>query len=250
MNRNLGGGGNEEVPVLEGIASMAGYELIELMWTKNGRSRNGSVGRVHCFDVPVSSGRRKMKLDDGDAKLKIISGITRFYPDGNNYNWGYVVDTENNRRKLANSFKTGWFKIMNVRIRDEIKELADEMGLSTSKLDKPTVNIKKTVREIKADEGTRKVQKELDESNKRMCELEELIIKMQEDGEAKLTAPLAGVKVKMPVVTEGKELSEMNRPELVKYITDKKIDIKVIPSMKNVDVVEAIIKLEEPSTEE
>jgi len=237
MNKNLGGGGNEEIPVLEGNASLAGYDMIELMWTKNGKPRNGSVGKIHCFEIPVLRGRRKGNLGDDNVDSKMVSGTVKFYPDDAGYNWAYVVDSPNNRKKLANSFKTGWYKIMNIRTRDEIKKLAEEMGLSTSKLDKPKVNIKKTVREIKADENTRKVEKELDESKQRMADLEKLIIEMQETGEAKLSAPLAGVKVKIPVVTEGKTLDEMNRIELTKYMSDNSLDITVPVGMTNRSLV-------------
>ena len=241
MNKELGGGGNEEVPVLEGAAAFAGHDMIELMWTKNGTPRDGSVGKIHCFDVPVASKRRKGKLGDVDnSELKITSGTVKFYPDGKGLNWAYVVDTENNRKKLARSFKTGWYKIMNVRIRDELKTLAESMGLPTTKQAKPLVNIKKTIREIKADDNTRKTQKELDETKQRNIDLENLIIKMQEDGEAKLIAPLAGVKVKLAVVTEGKELSEMNRIELNKYMKDNGLEITVPVGTTNVDVVKLI----------
>lgn len=207
MNRFLFGGGNEEVPIIESTAAMAGFDVVELMWIKGGVKRGGSVAKLHGFEAPAISKSRNLTFDDSAdnlVKSRMRSTTVRFYPDGDNFNFGYVVDTPNNRKRMARNLKTGWYRIQNAKLREEIKKLARELGEPTSPLEKPKVNIKKTVREIKAEQEVKKVNAAVDERDKKIEDLEKVILDMQEKGVAKLEKPLSHVHInkdKIPLDT-------------------------------------------------
>lgn len=198
MERFLLSGGNEELPALRSAATMAGLNVIELLWTKTGRPRKGSVTKIAGFEKVVMprGASRNLLSDENYGKARYTDCVTYFYPDNENLNYGYIVDTEKNRGQLARLLKCGWVRIMDPKVLEEVKGLARELGLPTERVAKEQIKVKKSVRERLAEEQAAKAKTDAEKMKEENEELKRLIQEMQDKGEAKLAKPLSGVKIK------------------------------------------------------
>jgi hypothetical protein len=191
--------GDKEVDSIFDTASIIGVNVIEILRTK----LSAAPSRIVGYEVPKVSQSVKNFSVDLNTNVKWVTEQVWFYPSDipkeqdEKMCYGYVFDTPANRRKLAQSMKTGWFKIVDQNIRQEIEQLAKEIGESIEVIAKPELGIKLTAREKKS-------MSEVDKLKQKLIEMEqkhaEEIKKMIDSGEVKLKAPLFGVK--LPKKTE------------------------------------------------
>lgn len=181
--------GEIEVKKLIDLASQAGYDVIELVWSKT----RGSNTKVTGFQIPVieetlvSIENREVDLS---TDVKLIIGTVKFNVDKTSRCWAYIIDTPYNRKKIAQSIKTGWYKVVNNKIREEIREIALKEGYPTEPMIKRNFKMKVSPKEQELNVKIEDMQKQLKEMERR----EELIKKELEiaKGERK---PLEGVKI-------------------------------------------------------
>lgn len=172
-SKNLTSGGDVDVPKFVDISVSTGIDLIELMWVPRDGQPRATAPEVHGYKYPKV-------IDDGDffaetVNVEWVDKPLKFYPDNNGRCWGYVFDTEYNRKKLLNSFSNNWFRIVDKKIRDELMKEAEEAGISTKPAEKVQFIIKKTKREKEAEDKIKATERKLEDLEKRKKELEEAL---------------------------------------------------------------------------
>jgi len=172
-SKNLTCGGDVDVPKFVDISVSTGIDLIELMWVPRDGQPRATAPEVHGYKYPKV-------IDDEDffaeaVNVEWVDKPLKFYPDNNGRCWGYVFDTEYNRKKLLNSFSNNWFRIVDKKIRDELMKEAEEAGISTKPAEKVQFIIKKTKREKEAEDKIKATERKLEDLEKRKKELEEAL---------------------------------------------------------------------------
>jgi hypothetical protein len=172
-SKSLTNGGDVDVPKFVDISVSTGIDLIELMWIPIDGQPRATSPEVHGYQYPKV-------IDDGDffaetVNVEWVDKPIKFYPDGSGRCWGYVFDTEYNRKKLLNSFSNNWFRIVDKKIRYELMKEAEEAGISTKPAEKVQFIIKKTKREKEAEDKIKATERKLEELKKREKELEEAL---------------------------------------------------------------------------
>lgn len=202
---NLLGGGDKEVPEIYNNARLAGYKVVELMWTKYKRKRT-STAQIKCAEVIDSrSFSRGFDMDSIDVKLK--SGTVRFYTDDKSgYNFGYMVYTDANKERLARSLGLDWYRIVDQDILKEVEELAIRMGLPTSVQKRPDHIVKKSHREKEIENKKVKVEQENRELKAELMKLKDAL-KEKDKNNPLVTPPLSGVKLSKEVRDKSKEVN-------------------------------------------
>jgi hypothetical protein len=164
--KKLDGGGDKALEKMVEDASVIGCDLIELLWlTKNGQPR-WSIAQIIGFKYPVV-GKAGNLLDDVQAE-SWVDGTVKFYPDVNGRCWGYIFDTKENRELIYSSLSNGWFRIVDKTLREEIMKEASERGFKTEPTSKKEEMIKKTNRELVAEKRAKTLEKELEETKKKL----------------------------------------------------------------------------------
>jgi hypothetical protein len=109
---------------------MSGGGVIEVMLSQ----KSGNVKTFFGFD-----GYKVVKAGGFgyDARMRVVIrkdvGIA-FYPDEKGRCWGWIIDTEKNRKLLAGSIKHGTFIIVNNKIKEAIEDLAVSLGYPIKKM--------------------------------------------------------------------------------------------------------------------
>lgn len=109
---------------------MSGGGVIEVMLAQ----KSGNVKTYFGFD-----GYKVVKAGGFgyDARMRVVIrkdvGIA-FYPDEKGRCWGWIIDTEKNRKLLAGAIKHGTFIIVSNKIKAEIEDLAVDLGLPIKKM--------------------------------------------------------------------------------------------------------------------
>jgi len=183
--------GDKEISRFVDLASQGGYGIIELVWAK---VRN-STAKVSGFEIPVDNTNRERKDPNSrevDLSIDVqkISGMTRFFPDNSGRCWGYIIDTDANREKLAATLKTGWFKIVDNKIKEEIVKMAAEKEYPTEPLPKQRYGIKVSKQEQFLKEELEEARRQLDILTKKKSDLEKHL--EVANGERK---PLEGIRI-------------------------------------------------------
>lgn len=192
-SRKLAGGGDTAVEQMVETAALIGTDLIELLWTPRNRQPRHAVARVIGFKEPITDG--VVDIDEETAKTGWVDGTIYFYPDANGNCWGYVYDSTENREHLARSLSNGWFRVVNKKIRDEIIGLANEMGLPTEVASVTEVMVKKSKREVEAEEKIKNTEAKLDDYKQRIAKLEAALSDAQGKKEFYQERKLKGVKI-------------------------------------------------------
>lgn len=164
--------GEKEQEVFFNLALQGGFNVVELLWSK---FRSSSV-KTMGFEVPVEVRTNSMSSDvDSMSKIVTAGSWTEFRPDGENRCWAYVIDTPHNRKVMAASLRTGWYKINDQKVREEVKELALRSGLPTDKVEKPITNVKRTAREKAAEKKTVELSDLVYDLKRRLAETEDAL---------------------------------------------------------------------------
>jgi hypothetical protein len=188
--------GNKEVEDLFNAAAQSGHDVIELIWKKF----RPSVAKHWGFEVPTVSDKSVSASNTLEVNLatdvKVECGYTLFYPDENNRCWGYIIDTPINRYKLARSIKTGWFLIVDPKIREEVTKMAADKGWPTEALEKPKYGEKVSNKEKQLTRKLEETQAKLSEYQLKIATLEKEKSKIVgERLEKEEKKPLAGIRI-------------------------------------------------------
>ena len=191
--KKLVGGGAEDVEKLVDEASVIGVDLIELMWTpRNGLPRE-SVARVVGFKVPVKTGNDIITSEHANASW--IDGEAKFYPDPNGRCWGYVYDTEANRKLIMTSLSSGRFRIVDSKIRGEIIAEAEKLEIPTEVSHVTEVSVKKSKREVEAERRIKNAEEKLRDYKAKMNKLENALADAEGKKKVYHEKRLKGVKI-------------------------------------------------------
>lgn len=192
-SKRLGGGGDKAVPQMVESASMLGIDLIELMWIPRNGQRRSSVAQINGFRVPIM-GEINYLSDNIEANGWIDSTL-KFFPDNNGTCWGYVFDTPENRELLYRSFNNGRFRIVDKKVRDEIYTEALDRGFSVTPPERVEVMVKASIREHKADEKAKELERKLKEMEIEKQKLEIELELANNDKLVRKTRRLTGVSI-------------------------------------------------------
>lgn len=176
--RRFAGNGERQISSLKENAADAGYDLIELKYNKPGET----VQQIDGFDVPI------VLFNGTMIDVKFVRGNTDFYPDRRGIRYGYVVDTDANRLRIAQSLSRGWFSVSDVRLANEIEELAVKNGIDTVLKAKPEVHLRVTSRE-------KKYMTEAEQLRAELVALKQQIANAEAEGKVKVERPLSSVKI-------------------------------------------------------
>jgi hypothetical protein len=183
--------GEKEVEKIINLASQGGYGVIELVWSMFRKSNTKIIG----FEIPIDDSSRERSNPnsleiDLTTSIKTVVGIVNFYVDDGGRCWGYVIDTPYNRDQIAKSIKTGWYKIVDAKIREDIYKLAEQKGYETT-------IAKKQIYGTKVSHTEKALKQELEDTQKLLRDMQ----KKQEELQRRLDVangdrkPLEGVKI-------------------------------------------------------
>jgi len=184
--------GDKEIKDLYYKCSLAGLNVIKLLWNRPRQSNAYVTG----FEIPVFEKQVKRNISDStNLNIKFIVGGVRFYIDDMSNVWGYVVDTAYNRTILMKSFKTGWYRIVDQNVRNEILAEAkiNKIDVELRKTDDSLV--KKTPREIRAEQEAAVAMEKTIALNKQIEEMKNKL-KQYEGMIPPTKKPLEGVTIK------------------------------------------------------
>lgn len=172
-SKNLTSGGDVDVPKFVDISVSTGIDLIELMWVPRDGQPRATAPEVHGYKYPKVIGDEDFFAET--VNVEWVDKPIKFYPDGSGRCWGYVFDTEYNRKKLLYSFSNNWFRIVDKKVREEFLKEAEELKLPTKPAEKVQFIVKKTKREKEAEDKIKATERKLEELKKREKELEEAL---------------------------------------------------------------------------
>lgn len=162
--------GEKDVQLLYRTASIAGLEIIKVVATRSIQSAFSIVG----FDVFDSFDREISPDEIGTAvSVPITTGSLWIYPDENSIGWGYVLGTDDNKRRLASQIRFGRIRVADPSYTKEINAIAVDNGWPLSPLEKPVEAVRKSVKE-------KKLESELGERETAITALQTLVRKQEQ----------------------------------------------------------------------
>lgn len=182
FNEELSSGENETKELFRN-ATLAGLNIIKLLW---GKARVSNA-RLTGYEMPKFGKRRvgDPTSVDIDLDVKFVRGMLNFYLDRSGRAWAYVIDTPHNRKVMESSFRSGWYRIVDPAIREQVLQAAKANGIKTEKDVEENYEIKKTPREIRAEADAAKANSEKGDLEKKIAELQEQVRKMQTPSQKK-----------------------------------------------------------------
>ncbi len=150
--------GTKDVERMFETSASIGVDLIEVLWTKSTRK---SIATIAGFFVPVIG-----ELNKQEASFQAdrwIEGNVKFYLDERSNAWGYIYDTPENRERIYGSLSSGWFRVVDKRLREEIEKEAAERGFKTTVTPQVETNIRKTQREMQAEKQAKNLESKLED---------------------------------------------------------------------------------------
>jgi hypothetical protein len=193
--KRLSGGGDIALKEMINISSVLSKDLIELLWIPRNRQPYPSVVTVVGYKFPIVNHNMNM-FDSDTLESDWVDGILRFYPDDHGRCWGYVYDTEENRKIIATTLASGWYKIVDKKIKDEIVELAKSLGVPHEPIPDSFSIVKKNVNEKKTSVEIDKLTKEKEEMEFRMKQLEKRLFEATEEKATLVNTRIRGVQKK------------------------------------------------------
>jgi phage pi2 protein 07 len=173
------------------------------MWIpKNGQPRY-DVAEVNGFKIPKIG--KSTGIEDTIRADFWYDGTVKFYPDANGRCWGFTYDIPENRKLLYNSFRSGWFKIVNNNLREEIKKEAEELGINTSRAIRTEVNVKKTAKERDAEQAIAVKERKIEELMAKMADLKKELDVVKNIKQVSIEERVAGTPTPDPEVVMAKE---------------------------------------------
>ena len=143
------GSAKKEVEEIFQASDKLGLDIIRVVHKKSGAHVSGTGG----FDVP----RAVVGHNGLGATATLVRGIVYFYPDASRTKHGFVLDTDRNRRILANSLSGNIMTILNKKDKEMIIEVAKKLG-------KPTERVAYTPSYVPDSTLTKKTEKKLEEA--------------------------------------------------------------------------------------
>lgn len=162
-----------EVSKMIDVSVATGIDLIELLWIPRDNNSRATSPEIQGYEFPITTGNEDFFSEV--VKVDWVEKTLKFYPDSSGKCWGYVFDTEYNRKKLRNSFSNNWYRIVDKKIKDDIMKEAEEAGISTKPAEKVQFIIKKSKREKEAEDKVKATERKLEDLEKRKKELEEAL---------------------------------------------------------------------------
>lgn len=200
VNRKLSGGGDKEHEIIANTAATVGCDVIELLWLPRNRLPHFGIPRVAGYKKPLLD-RTTVSFDDPTVDgIAWIDSDVKFYPDENGFCYGLIFDCEDNRKLLASSLSTNWFKIIDKRVRDEVIALAKELGFDTEPAQLTEMRIKKSRAETELAEKAKKLEDKLEEATLKLRMLEKEHERTLSEVNKNTKNKLSGIK--LPVVEE------------------------------------------------
>lgn len=202
--KQLGGGGDSVVKEILDTAAILGVDVIELLWVPDNRLPYHAVVDVQGYRVPIINNGANI-FDDDKISGDWIDGCLKFYPDQAGRCWGYVYDTPENREIMATSLASGWYRIVDKKIREEIIKLAEDLGVRSTPYPKSETIVKISKRERIAEDKVKKLEHQLIELEEAKKKAELKLSDAKGKKEHLHTRRLKGVKVKRPIEEDGEE---------------------------------------------
>lgn len=193
----------KEAEKLFDLSASVGVDLIEVQYVPP-RPTNGKPivpPTIHGYLIPNIDDTLNVN-SDGTVDSWIEGKLTFFVDPNFRIAYGYIFDIEENRELIRTSLSTGWYKVVDKKIRDEIVKEAEEKGYETDVRQKPVVNVRKTKQLIEAEGHIKNLQDKLKEREKEINKIKKMLEETEELKDKHLKRriiedkPLKGIKIK------------------------------------------------------
>lgn len=174
-------------------ANQLGIDIIELLWTPFNGAPVYAIQEIHGYKFPIM-GNINVLSESTDAS-EWVEGILKFFPDGKGRCWGYCYDTPDNRHLIKTTLSTGWYRIVDLKLREEIIEEAKIAEIPTDHTQRTDVQIKKSKREVEAEKHAKELAERLEETKKKMKKIEEELALARNEKQVRVEKRLSGVKI-------------------------------------------------------
>ena len=204
------GVGREQVEEIYNRASMGGYQVIKLL--HNSPTDSQSIKEINGVEVLTDVQGFSRDPMQAVANVGIEKGRLYFYPDARGFNWGYMVKTENNMKRLVHSLSQGDYRIADQEVLREAIQIAKESGLDTE----PKKIQSEFVRLTAAQKDDQKKLAKLEEEKKIYEQKIALLEKKAKAAEAKVAAVIeetSEAPEEYVEVTESGEAAEKTPPK-------------------------------------
>ncbi len=165
FNVNRLAAGRKEVEELYELAEMLGLEIIKI----NGKKISSSLGSVSGFEIA----RMGFNPRGGMGAPVMDKGYVYMYPDKHGTRWGFVLDTDHNRRVLASHIAAPILNIVDAKVKKEIIAYCDENGINVVPQKKGNPYAKKSIGEQQLENRNNKLEADLRMMKEQMRQLEE-----------------------------------------------------------------------------
>ncbi len=158
-------GGAKEVKEIYELADTLGYNVIRISGKQYGASQSGVSGfQIGKFGYDSRGYMAGGVLDTGYVYL---------FPDKNKTKWGFVLDTEHNRRVLASHMAHPILDVADVKVKKEIMEYCALEGINTIPEAGANPYVKKSIQQERLETKNRQLENDLNRAQIMLKQAEE-----------------------------------------------------------------------------
>lgn len=174
-------------------ANQLGIDIIELLWTPFNGAPTYAIQEIIGYKFPIVDNLNI--LADTTNASDWVEGILKFYPDGKGRCWGFLYDTPDNRELIYTTFSSGWYRIVDSKLREQLLAEAALKEIPTDKAQRTDVQIKKSKREVEAERHAKELAERLEDTKKKMKKIEEELALARNEKQVRVEKRLTGVKI-------------------------------------------------------
>lgn len=145
--------GRKEVEEIIELAESIGVGIIKVTGKKYGHAAIG----IANFEVGKWGYNGRGQLSGATTDV----GYLYLYPDKHGQRWGFVLDTPDNRNRLAGHIASPILKIADKQVEQELIAYCDDNGINTVPVVAASPYIKKSINEERLEDKANKLESEL-----------------------------------------------------------------------------------------
>jgi len=166
--------GRKEVKEIYEMADMLGVDVIKV----HSKKSSASTGSIANFEI----GAMGFDGRGGMNSVTTVKGYLYLYPDKHNVRWGFVLDTEYNRKILASHIAAPVIKIADRKVLGELIEYCDKNGINVKPEAAANPYAKKSITEERLEKSNEKLEADLRQAQVAL----KLLMEQKEDNDRAL----------------------------------------------------------------
>lgn len=174
-------------------SNQLGIDLIEVVYTPTNGQPVFSIQEIHGYNFPIMDSMAI--LNDTTEASSWVEGILKFYPDGKGRCWGYIYDTPDNRHLIHTTFSSGWYRVIDSRLRQELLDEAAAKDIRTDRAIRTEIQIKKSKREVDAEKHAKHLADQLEDTRKKMKKIEDELAIARNEKQVRAEKRMVGIKI-------------------------------------------------------